>query len=154
MSRIIIVGGPRTGKSTLAKSFGVPVRCGDPESKVKESLPGVTYLPEMVKYGCHHGDQERCKETPFACTGAAAWVSDNWFKDKGPWVCEGHVMARALRKFDLTNPISAMPANKIIVLENQYDHAVTLPGQVKLHEQTMKIWREISWRFEAITEYR
>jgi hypothetical protein len=136
--RIIIVGGPRRGKSTLAKSFGFPIFCGDPKSKVKDPEPNVTYLPEDLPFA---GDD-----------GAAAHVAHVWFVWPGSWVCEGHVMARALRRW-LDGPNGKdMPADKIIVLKMQ--KAPTTSGQEAMHKGVMKVWDEISHYFRSITEYR
>ena len=146
--RIVIVGGPRTGKSTLARELrllGFPTLCGDPESKVKEVEVGVEYLPEGLPVS---GDD-----------GAAQWVADNWFTRPGPWCCEGWVMARALRRWGaFENQIHprrlAMPCERIIVLRRQYQAAVTKAGQVAQHKGVFTVWDTISQYFVPITEYR
>jgi hypothetical protein len=138
--RVIIVGGPRRGKSTLAKAFaltGYTVRCGDPLSKVKEPLPGVQYLPEGIPIS---GDD-----------GAAQWVADNWFTLPGPWVCEGWVMARALRRWVALRSI--MPVDRIIVLDRPA-FTEELKGQASMHKAVMTVWKGIFRHFEAIAEYR
>src|SRR5688572_22348560 len=104
--RIIIVGGPSRGKSTLAHEFhlqGYPVFCGDPKSTVLYQKPYTHYLPEGLSFSGEHG--------------AAKWVADNWFTMKGPWVCEGHVMARALRRWLPRMLEFEAPAERIIVLD-------------------------------------
>ncbi len=147
--RTIIVGGPRTGKSTLAKSFGVPVFCGDPRSLVKDPEPGVTYLPEFYDLP----EKERW-------SAGSEYVAKEWFSLPGPWVMEGQIMARALRKW-MKSPAGfyfgapyGYPCDRIIVLTQQYMHAVTKPGQIRMHAQVMDVWREVSWRFESIAEVR
>jgi hypothetical protein len=161
--RIIIVGGPRRGKSTMAGMLSknahphpgtsmlvernppAPIRCGDPLSKVKDPLPGVQYLPEGIPIS---GDD-----------GAAQWVADNWFTLPGPWVCEGWVMARALRRWlagcdargvpyrDLQRP-----ADRIIVLDRP-GFGMPSKGQEAMHKAVMTVWNGIGHHFEAITEY-
>jgi hypothetical protein len=151
--RIVIVGGPSRGKSTLAhelweQSFcQVPVFCGDPASTVVYQKGYTTYLPEGLEFA---GDN-----------GAAAWVAANWFTMPGPWVCEGHVMARALRRWgaahymgrDYTRTGDGMPCDRIIVLDKPA-HRPTTSGQEAMHKGVMKVWSEIAHHFEAITEVR
>lgn len=140
--RVIIVGGPRCGKSWLAREYrerGVPVFCGDPLSKVKEPEGGVTYLPEDLDFA---GD-----------FGAAAFVSDKWFNAEGPWVCEGHVMARALRRW--IDKGRHIPDDwRIIVLRNHHPIAVVTPGQRTMHKAVMTVWDEIAPHFAAHAEER
>jgi hypothetical protein len=145
--RVIIVGGPRRGKSTLAKAFaltGYPVRCGDPLSKVKEPLAGVEYLPEGIPIS---GDD-----------GAAQWVADNWFQERGPWVCEGWVMARALRRWlagcdarGIPYRDLRTPADRIIVLDRPA-FTEELRGQASMHKAVMTVWHGIAHHFTPITE--
>ena len=138
--RIVIVGGPSRGKSTLAHEFhlqGFPVFCGDPASKVVYQKPYTTYLPENL---------------PFAGEGGAAqWVADNWFTMPGPWVCEGHVMARALRRW--MNVHLQPPADRVIVLDRPA-HRPTSKGQDAMHTGVMSVWNDIRGRLHTITEYR
>lgn len=138
--RIVIVGGPRRGKSTLARTFGIPIFCGDPRSKVKDPEDGVTYLPEGLPYA---GDD-----------GAAAWINANIFLGKpGPWVFEGHVAARALRRM-LSGVGNAFgPKDKIIVLAGPA-RCESSKGQETMHKGTMTVWEEIAHNFRTITEYR
>jgi hypothetical protein len=147
--RIIIIGGPRTGKSTLARELAGRrgwVFCGDPESKVKDLDPVSRYLPERLPFS---GDD-----------GAAAWVAKNWFTMPGLWICEGHVMARALRRWlKETKPfrdegLEMKPCDLIIVLRHQRTDLALLPGQLAMHKGVMKVWDEISEHFQGITEER
>lgn len=150
MSRIVIVGGPSRGKSTTAHELhtahGWPVFCGDPASKVVYQKPYTTYLPEGLDFA---GDM-----------GAAAWVAEHWFSMPRPWVCEGHVMARALRRWmedklavwDFPEQ-AGFPCDRIIVLDREA-HRETTRGQEAMHRGVMKVWREIEDYFAPITEYR
>lgn len=140
--RIIIVGGPRCGKSTLAREYaarGIPVFCGDPASRAKEVERDVTYLPEGLDFAGENG--------------AAKFVSDQWFNAEGPWVCEGHVMARALRRWvDMRRHV---PDDwRIIVLRNHHPVAAVTPGQRAMHKGVMSVWDEIAHNFAHCTEER
>lgn len=128
--RTIIIGGPMTGKSTLAlmlMSPSTPIYCGDPASKAREVYDSVTYLPDGLLFS---GDG-----------GAADWIAHNWFPKAGPWVCEGQVMARALRRWLEGGPPSC---DRIIVLRHQYPGAT--PRQQALHKGVLKVWIEIEPR--------
>jgi hypothetical protein len=132
----------------LRKGMGAPVFCGDPRSKVKEPLEHVTYLPE---------------DLPFSGNGGAAdWIAQNWFSMPGPWVCEGHVMARALRRWfqddllrtDGSADASLYPCDLIYVYEEQREDCDVKPGQVAMHKGVMRVWSEVALYFEPITVYR
>jgi len=150
--RIVIVGGPRRGKSTLAQEivnsvFSHPApwvihhRCGDPLSKVKDPLPQVEYLPEKIPFA---GDE-----------GAAQWVTDNWFPMPGPWVLEGHVMARALLRWldGKRGDDPDYPCDRIFVLDRP-GFGMPSPRQNSMHKGVMTTWSKIADYFEPITEYR
>lgn len=143
--RVIIVGGCRLGKSTLARSLGLPIHCADPRSKVKDVEAGVVYLPESLPMA---GDD-----------GAAQWVADHWLTLPGPWVVEGWLTARVLRRwvkrwegFD-ENGVTAMPADRIILLTNE-PWVELKPGQASLNKAVATVWREIEDYFSPITEFR
>lgn len=147
--RIVIVAGPRAGKSTLAQQImretGAQHYCADPLSVVKEPLTSAIYLPEGLDYSGDHG--------------AAAYVASCWLTLPGPYVVEGHVMARALRRW--LGPRGCdhefrreFPCDKIVVFENQRHDCDLKRGQVAMHKGVMRVWSEIADYFEPITEYR
>lgn len=150
--RVVIVAGPRAGKSWLARELheqhGWPVFCGDPRSKVKDPESGVTYLPEHVPLAdTYSGSND----------GAAAWIADNWFTMPGPWICEGWVMARALRRWALKGTDTDYwehPCDRIVVFENQRADQDLLRGQVSMHAAVGTVWRQVRDYYDAITEYR
>jgi hypothetical protein len=145
--RIVVVGGPRTGKSYFAKQMrelGHPTFCGDPRSTVKFPEPDVTYLPEGLKFD---GD-----------SGAAAWVAENWFPMRGPWLCEGHVMARALRRWrdqqiaiwDFWDQCPD-PCDRIIVLKEHHPEATVSKKQRAMHKGVIETtWEEIAEDYEKL----
>lgn len=135
--RIVIVGGPRCGKSQLAKALrarGFPTFCGDPHDKVKEPEPGVTYLREGMGMG----------------SDSSRYIVDNWLPMPGPWVLEGHIMARVLRKWldDVlsaepgTEPNHGWPFDRIVVFDEQHPEADITAKQVAMHKGVI----ETTWR--------
>jgi hypothetical protein len=145
--RVVIVGGPRCGKSWLADELadhiiGCRVFCGDPKSKVKEPLAGINYLPEGLDFGSE----------------SSQWIVDNWLTLPGPWVMEGHIMARVLRKwmrqFAGVEFEAEFPCDEIYVFTEQRPELDLLPGQVSLHRGVMTEWEDCREYYEPITEYR
>jgi hypothetical protein len=140
--RVVIVGGCRLGKSTLARSLGLPIFCGDPSDKVKDFERGVTYLPSGLGFGSE----------------ASRWIVDNWLPMPGPWVLEGHVAARVLRKWlrlDVPNDDQreVYPCDRVILLSND-PWVELLPGQARLNDSVAEQWAQIEDYFEPITEVR
>lgn len=148
--RVMIVGGPRCGKSWFARELrgkGYPTFCGDPIDKVKDVEPGVTYLDAGMGME----------------SASSRYIVDNWLPMPGPWVLEGHIMARVLRKWldgdqGIVDPqmieARGWPCDRIVVFEQQRAELDLLPGQRALHKGTMKVWREISDYFEGMYETR
>lgn len=82
--RIIILGGPRVGKSTLSEKL-----------QSEFSIPTLHTSAEL--------------EHLFPVDRQESWSQQSdhasrWFDDPGDWICEGVQMARALRKWLKTNP--------------------------------------------------
>jgi hypothetical protein len=146
MDRVIIIAGPSRGKSTLAdklhRDHGWPVFCGDPASTVRYQHEYTSYLPEGLSFA---GDG-----------GAADWIMRHWFRMPGPWVCEGHAMARALRRWvdrpaDSSWGEEELPCDRIILLDCPPHREVTA-RQEGMHLGVLRVWEEIAHHFEAITE--
>ncbi|MDQ5871618.1 MAG: hypothetical protein M3547_05370 [Acidobacteriota bacterium] len=74
MTRIVVAGSPRAGKSTLASRLGIArVRSAD----------------EVMGLGWSE---------------ASELIAGSWFDEPGPWVIEGVAAGRALRKWLAANP--------------------------------------------------
>ena len=137
--RIAIVGGPRHGKSTLAdqlhKETGSPVYCCDPKSKVVNPTPYTTYLPEGMKF-----------------EEGAQWAAENWFTMPGPWIIEGHSVARSLRYLAEDHDDPRDVVDQVIGLP--YAHKEQSDGQRNLSKGVMTVWKEIEKFYEPVADYR
>ncbi len=132
--RVILVGGPRRGKSTYARelrAMGIPTFCTDALSMVKDPEDGVTYLPEGLEW-----------------SEASQYVADNWFTKPGRWCIDGVATARALRKW----PGDGMPADKIVIFTDPM--CETSKGQEAMAKGVVKVWLEVADRFAPIAEAR
>lgn len=143
--RIVIVGGPRCGKSWLARSLrkqGYPTFCGDPIDKVKDVEAGVTYLAEGMDMGSE----------------SSRYIVDNWLPMPGPWVLEGHIMARVLRKWmddDIHRAAAEFPCDRIIVLPEHHPEAEVTAKQAAMHKGVIRTtWKGIADYFEGMYETR
>jgi len=136
MIRIVIVGGPRSGKSTLASKLGVPHFCTDPKSLVKDVQPNTTYLPEGLDWG---------KDSEFVCS--------NWFTKNESWVIEGVGAVRALRKWVHKN-MGQPPCDKIVVLREKYPGVTRNDGQEAMNKAVMTVWNEVADKFKDLIIYQ
>ena len=135
--KTIIIGGPRSGKSTMAISYGVPVFCADPKSLVKDVLPGVTYLPDSVDW-----------------ENQSHYICQNWFPMQGDWVIEGVGCIRALRKW-INYYDTTPPCYNIVFIRDKHPMASDLlPGQLSMRKSIDSIWNEIGHNFESITQHK
>lgn len=128
--RIILVGGPRCGKSTLArklrKQYNIPTFCTDPLSLVKDLEDGVTYLPEGMEW-----------------SESSKFVLDRWMSKEGPWCIDGIASVRAIRKAITEGKKDILEGVYILPVLKQYQDAVTKKGQISLLKGVEKVWYEI-----------
>lgn len=140
-TRIVLVGGPRSGKSSYARRLrdeqNIPTYCCDPRSTVKEPEHGVTYLPENLGW-----------------EGASAFIAGEWLRMPGPYCVEGHATARALRKLVQEREYDAIKGLRVVVFGEQIEDAITAPGQRALAKGVFTVWREIAWAFPNSEERR
>src|SRR6478736_3746392 len=87
-SRLVIAGGPRAGKTTLAESLERPL------------------LP------VHGSDELMAREW-----SESSLIASTWFDALGPWICEGLVLPRALRKWLARTGGDQKPADLIVYLD-------------------------------------
>ena len=131
MKRVIIIGHPYAGKSTLSRSLGLPVYSTDTATQSREVYSNVKYLPINLK-------QDQISD----------FIVSQWFS-KPEFVIEGVGAVRALRRWANMHP-NTMPCDKIIFLKNSrpFDKHVAMSKAVDT------IWGEISGIFARITEYK
>lgn len=136
----ILVGGPRTGKSTFARALreqGLPTFCCDPISLAKDVEPGVTYLPDIFA-------------APGMWSHASAYVAEVLFSMPGPWAVEGVSTVRALRKWLRVMPAGSLPAEHVVYLDRPW--CPLLPGQASLAKGVAKVWGEVEGRLRSVVE--
>lgn len=108
--RVMIVGGPMTGKSTEAErlraSMGLECYlCTDTVSQAGGRAPGKPlHAPAQFDKDWH---------------GLSLWVSENWLTKSGPWILEGVAAVRALRKYHLANPVAPPPVDRVIWMNQE-----------------------------------
>lgn len=111
--RIIILGGPRVGKTTLSQ-------------KLKDELSILT---------TRHSDDLKHLDWSESSTEAA-----KWFSDSGDWICEGVQMARGLRKWLQANPEKLLDVDIIWLTRPQ---AELLKGQEVMAKGVRTVFEEI-----------
>lgn len=132
MTRICITGGPRTGKTTLARDM----------------LPGNGGMGASLNY---HADDL----IHLGWSEASEHVAAEWLSLDGPWIIEGVAVSRALRKWHEAHPGEAPPCDQIIYL--QTPHETLTPGQRSMAKGVETVHREVElWLAEhgMETEYR
>ena|SRR5437762_14030959 len=112
--RILITGGPSTGKTTLARRLsqqhGIPVFHSD----------------DLI--GIHHW------------SGASDEVK-RWIEQPGPWIIEGVAVPRALRKWYAEHGEQGTPADSVIWL--QEPHIKHTPGQATMAKGLQTVWEQV-----------
>jgi hypothetical protein len=113
MRRVVILGGPRVGKTTLS-------------DRLKD---------ELQIWTVRHSDD--IKHLGWSESSAEA---SKWFNESGEWICEGVQMARALRKWLLANPNTPLDAD-VITLNRPFE--TLLKGQDSMTKGVWTVFREI-----------
>jgi hypothetical protein len=113
-SRVVIAGGPRAGKSSLART--VAVVTGRPLF-ASDDLAGMGWS-EASEYAAKH-----------------------WLDADGPWLAEGVALPRALRKWLAANP-EGKPADVVLFFNGDVTHRS--PGQTAMAKGCVTVMREIA----------
>ena len=127
MTRIVITGGPRTGKTTRA-AFEAATRPGF----------AVRHTDDLMRLGWSEASE-------------AAMM---WLDLPGPWIIEGVAASRALRKWRENHPGEPPPVDRVIYLSEP--HETLVKGQTSMAKGVRTVHDEIeSWLEEhgIKTEY-
>jgi len=122
MTRIVILGGPRTGKTTLAMSTGQETAT----APVRHSDDLIEELKHLGKDAWSEGSRRVAE----------------WLDAPGPWIIEGVALARALRKWREAHPGEPPPVDKIIRLTTP--HVALTKGQAAMAKGEETVWQEIA----------
>lgn len=118
MTRIILTGGPKVGKTTraleMAQELGCPYKGTD----------------SLMK---SHDWSEASEEV------------SHWFDQPGDWVIEGVAAPRALRKWLERNKrdLSKSPCDRIYFSSKPFCHLT--PGQIAMTKGLQTVWSEIRY---------
>lgn len=124
MTRIVILGGPRTGKTTLAdQMFGW--------HKLNGQSMTLYHTDDIIHLGWSEASQH---------------VADEWLTQPGPWIIEGVAVARALRKWREAHPGERPPVDRVIRLTEP--HVELNKGQSTMAKGEASVW----WEIEAWIE--
>lgn len=129
MNRIVIIGHPMAGKSTLAKSFGLPVFCTDTKEQTRQINPNAIYLPGIIT-------------NEHLSNYVMIWMTNPRY------VIEGVGAVRALRKWASVS--NTYPCDKIIFMKNKSLES----KHIAMAKAIDTIWAEIEHIYSPITEYR
>lgn len=116
MSRVVITGGPRTGKTTMANNMVGPVKHTD----------------DLIAETAHLGKDSWSE---------ASRLASLWMDEPGPWVIEGVAASRALRKWREAHPGEAPPVDRVIYLETP--HEELSKGQASMAKGVAKVHSEV-----------
>src|SRR6185369_15748021 len=111
--RLVIVGGPHVGKTTLSERLSVEY--------------GIT--------NNHHSDDVK----HLGWSDSSEFAS-KWFDEPGDWIIEGVQMARALRKWLAANPGKPLDVD-VVTLSNPFD--TLLKGQESMAKGVFTVLKEI-----------
>lgn len=117
--KILILGAPCAGKTTLAKKLGT-----------ERGIP-VRHIDDLIGV--------------LDWSGASAEAA-RWMEEPGPWIIEGVQGARALRKWLEAHPTGA-PADQLILCEEPFLELTK--GQAAMAKGCATVWREIEAEIAA-----
>ena len=112
--RLVIIGGPHVGKTTLSERLSV-----------EHGVTNVRHSDDVKHLGWSESSAE----------------ASNWFNAQGDWIIEGVQMARALRKWLAANPDEILDAD-ILILDQVFGE-ILLPGQEAMRKGVHTVFRQI-----------
>jgi hypothetical protein len=117
MTRIVILGGPRTGKTTLANKMA-PL-----DAIVPAGFGLVRHTDDLIGLGWSEGSQH---------------IADEWLTQPGPWIIEGVACSRALRKWREAHAGEPPPVDRVIRLTTP--HVALEGGQIAMMKGEHTVW--------------
>lgn len=136
VTRIVILGGPKTGKTTLANTLAA-------ERERAHARAGTTHGP------ARHTDDL----IPLGWSEASQAAS-LWFDEPGPWIIEGVAAVRALRKWREQHPGEPPPVDRVIYLTTPV--RTQTAGQAAMGKGVRSVYDDIegwlAWH-GIVTEY-
>lgn len=127
MTRIVILGGPKTGKTTVAEQIWR-------EAEQRHARAGTSHGP------ARHTDDLIHLGWSEASQAASAWLDET-----GPWIIEGVAAVRALRKWRDQHPGKRPPVDRVIYLTKPWRGRT--PGQEAMakghYTGPGSIWSEV-----------
>lgn len=127
MTRIVILGGPKTGKTTLAGELwrkAVTAWVAERGPIVDLEGPALMHTDDVMHLGWSEASETASK----------------WFDTSAPWIIEGVAAVRALRKWRDAHPGERPPVDRVIALWEP--HVELTPRQGGMMEADLKRWRE------------
>lgn len=123
--RVVIVGGPKTGKTTLGQKMARELAA----DVAPEGLPA-TAVKLMHTDGLigTHGWSEASEEVA------------RWLDVPGPWIIEGVSAVRALRKWLASHP-EGKPADRLIYMTKTWQELTK--GQAAMAKGIVTVWAEV-----------
>lgn len=111
--KIIIAGGPKTGKTTLANELAE--KCGHPAK----------HTDDLISLGWSEASQ---------------LCADDWLNTEGDWIIEGVATTRALRKWLQANA-EGKPCDQVHYLSEP--HVELTKGQQAMAKGCFTVWMEV-----------
>lgn len=114
MTRIVILGGPKTGKTTLARKLD--------EQCNHQPCGSLRMTDDLIHLGWSEASQ----------------AASLWFDEPGPWIIEGVAIVRALRKWRDQHPGERPPVDRVIRLTTP--HVALWGGQIAMMKGEHTVW--------------
>jgi hypothetical protein len=135
VTRICITGGPRTGKTTLARHLA---ETGEFRWDPK--------LSETQAYGMGLDRLRHTDDLIHLGWSEASQAASLWLDEPGPWIIEGVAVSRALRKWRDRHPGQRPPVDRVIFLTHPHEsvgagHVTMAKGVATVHDE-IRDWLE------------